>query len=332
MSGLLHLRLTVPTELGDDVRDLLTDNGGICNVTYVRGASLEPVGDVFEADVARELVSSVVTQLRQIGVAERGGIVLTRPAATPFDQAARIEHDAPGEADDAVIWDVVLDQAESAATPTVSYYLFLLLATMLAGVAIITDSPVLVVGAMVVGPEFMLIAAICTGLGLGHFRLVRRSLVLLLSGFAFAIVVTAALAWLGLRTGFIDPLSITGARPLTGFIWKPDKWSFVVALLAGAAGVLAMATDKSNAMVGVFISVTTVPAAGGMALGLALWDVDEFVGSAAQLGLNFGGLIASGFATILALRGGWAYAESRDAAFFHRARSRMIERRAHVRD
>ena len=75
---------------------------------------------------------------------------------------------------------------------------------------------------------------------------------------------------------------------------------------------------------------------GGLLLGVAgdgaLWDVDEFVGSAAQLGLNFGGLIASGFATILALRGGWAYAESRDAAFFHRARSRMIERRAHVHD
>ena len=29
-------------------------------------------------------------------------------------------------------------------------------------------------------------------------------------------------------------------RPQTGFIWHPDRWSFIVALMAGAAGVLAM--------------------------------------------------------------------------------------------
>ncbi len=47
-------------------------------------------------------------------------------------------------------------------------------------------------------------------------------------------------------------------------------------------------------MVGVLISVTTVPAAGNLALGLAVWEPDEITGSLAQLGANIGGMILAG--------------------------------------
>ena len=46
----------------------------------------------------------------------------------------------------------------------------------------------------------------------------------------------------------------------------------VVALLAGAAGVLSVTAGRTNVLVGVFISVTTVPAAGNLAVALALAD------------------------------------------------------------
>ncbi len=71
---------------------------------------------------------------------------------------------------------------------------------------------------------------------------------------------------------------MTRPRPNTGFIWHPDAWSFIVALLAGAAGALALAIEKTATMVGVFISVTTVPAAGNLALGLAVWESGEIDG------------------------------------------------------
>ena len=50
-------------------------------------------------------------------------------------------------------------------------------------------------------------------------------------------------------------------------IYTPDKWSFIVALIAATAGVLSLTSRKSGALTGVFISVTTVPAAGNIALG-----------------------------------------------------------------
>ena len=108
----------------------------------------------------------------------------------------------------------------------------------------------------------------------------------------------AALALLARWTGLITAEMVTRPRPLTGFIWHPDRWSFIVALVAGAAGVLAMTTSKSAAMVGVFISVTTVPAAGNLALSLALWAPEEVRGSASQLLVNIAGMLVAGVLTV----------------------------------
>jgi uncharacterized membrane protein len=98
---------------------------------------------------------------------------------------------------------------------------------------------------------------------------------------------------------------VTAARPLTGFIWRPDKWSAVVAVLAGCAGVLSQTAGRSNALVGVFISVTTVPAAGDLALSVAVWAPHQIGGSATQLGINLIGMTLAGITTLLLQRTLW---------------------------
>jgi uncharacterized hydrophobic protein (TIGR00271 family) len=94
--------------------------------------------------------------------------------------------------------------------------------------------------------------------------------------------------------------------PQTDFIVQPDLWSFMIALLAGVAGVLALTTAKSGPLVGVFISVTTVPAVGTLALcvGLGIWS--EIPPALAQLGINIAGLVISGTATLLVMRAVWS--------------------------
>ena len=298
---LIHVRLTVPTALTPQVRDLLVDHDHVTNVTFLEGASLDPVGDLIECDVARETASQLLGALDDLRVTELGGIVVSTPSGTPFAAARRIERLAPGDPDDAVIWEKVVADAYSASRPTITFHVFLVLATILAAVAVITDSSVLIVGAMVVGPEFSTVAALCTGLVLLRWGLAGRSLRLLVFSFTFAIAVVAALAAVLVVLGTITPDMVTRPRPQTGFIWHPDIWSFVVALVAGAAGVLALSTDKANAMVGVFISVTTVPAAGNMALGIATGETSEIVGSASQLGVNLLGMVLAG-TIVLALQ------------------------------
>lgn len=314
---LIHVRLTVPADLCDPVRDLLLDHACTTNVTVQSGVLVKPGGgDLIECDVAREQAGELLRALDRIGLDERGGIVIVTPTGTPFAEARRLERVAPGHPDDAVIWDSVEAQAESGAVPTVSYLLFLVLAVVLAAIAVITDSAVLVVGAMVVGPEFSAIAAACAGIVLGRPRLVGRSLRLLVLSFLFAIVAVALLALLLRAVGWITPDMVTRPRPNTGFIWHPDRWSFIVALVAGAAGALALAVERPATMVGVFISVTTVPAAGNLALGLAVGDEGEIFGSLAQLGANIGGMIISGTLLLLVVRRWWPGITTRTERLF----------------
>ncbi len=302
---LMHLRLTVPTELSDEVVELLESQERSANLTVLAGASRSPVGDLVECDVARELVGEILTRLTALGLDEEGGIVVTTPTATPFAGARRLELAAPGDPDDAVIWEAVIEQAYAASRPTVSYHVFLVLATLLAAIAVITDSSVLVIGAMVVGPEFVTVAAIAIGLVFRRRGLTVRALRLLVMSFLFAIAVVAVLSLLASVTGLVTSEMVSRPRPQTGFIWHPDRWSFIVALIAGAAGVLALSTAKANAMVGVFISVTTVPAAGNLALAIGTWTPSEIRGSLAQLGVNLVGLVVAGVLVLLLQRALW---------------------------
>lgn len=318
---LVHFRLTVPADLADQVRALLVGHACTTNVTVQPGAVVDPEGDLIEADVAREQAGSLLTELHVLGMEERGGIVISNPVGTPFARADELEANAPGHPDDAVIWESVEAHAEAGAVPTISFHVFLVLAVALAAIAVITDSSVLVVGAMVVGPEFSAIAAISAGIVLNRWGLALRSLRLLVLSFAFAVAVVTLLALVGRMVGSITLDDVTRARPNTGFIWHPDQWSFIVALLAGTAGALALAIDRTAIMVGVFISVTTVPAAGNLALGLAFGEGGEIRGSLAQLGANVAGMVVAGALVLLLVRTSWPWLAARSERLFGQGRA-----------
>src|SRR3954452_6290465 len=111
-------------------------------------------------------------------------------------------------------------------------------------------------------------------------------------------MLTTLLAVIARALGWVNIGDVTGARPGTDFIYSPDRWSFIVALIAAAAGVLSLTSARVGGLSGVFISVTTVPAAGNVALGLAFGAMGEVVGSATQLVVNIGGMVLAGWATL----------------------------------
>jgi uncharacterized hydrophobic protein (TIGR00271 family) len=289
------------------VSDLLIGHECTTNVTIQAGVVTKPEGDLVECDVAREEAGSLLRMLEEVDLDERGAILIETPTGTPFREARRLERLAPGHPDDAVIWESVEAQGYAGAVATVSYLIFLVLAVILAAIAVLTDSAILVVGAMVVGPEFAAVAAAAAGIVLLRWTLVGRSLRLLVMTFTFAVAVVTVLALLCRAVGWITPEMVAAPRPNTDFIWHPQQWSLIVALVAGTAGALALAIEKSATMVGVFISVTTVPAAGNLALGLAVWNPNEIMGSLAQLGINIVGMIVSGTALLLVVRTSWPW-------------------------
>lgn len=302
---LLHLRVTCPTDRTDQVRALFESDAGTAHLAVVPGGSVTPPGDLFLVDVAREAADGLVRGLRELQIDRDGGIALEAVDTAVSRSAELAEDRAPGDGADAVVWEQVVRTTAADSTLSVAYVAFLTIATLLAAVAIVNDSAILVIGAMVLGPEFGPIAALAVALVHGRRTIARQALVALAVGFAVAIGVTTLVALLGRWTHWYGPDLLDAARPATGFITRPDRWSVLVAVLAGIAGVLSLTSAKSGALVGVFISVTTVPAAADMALSLALGNGQELGDAATQLGINLAGILVAAIATLVVQRAVW---------------------------
>lgn len=289
-----------PPEITDEVLAVLAADPGVTHVTLARGAALEPKGDLVQADVAREAANDVLDDLAALGVSRSGGLTLT-PVETMLSEAGeRAVHEAPGDPSDAVVWEELLAQTHEESSLNATFLAFLTIACLLAAVGVATDSSVTVVGAMVVGPEFGPLAAFAVALVRREFRLLRRSAIALAVGFPVAMVVTllATLVWQ--QAGWITIDGVSGIDEVD-FIYQVGPFSLVVALLAGAAGMLSLVTAKSAALVGVFISVTTVPAAGFAVVAATLGEWRVAFMSAGQLAVNMVGVIVAGV-IVLALR------------------------------
>ena len=308
---MLHLRLIVPAEHSEAVDSCLADAPGVTNVVCLRGAAVDPAGDMVICDVARESASAVIEQLRGLGL-DRAGSIAVEEVDVSLSRAAReAERRAPGFGTDAVVWEEVEARTTEESTLSVTYLVFMSVAMMIAGVGLLLDQPILIVGAMVVGPEFGPLAGLCVGLVQRRSTEAKRSLAALLAGFPVGMAVTMLFTWGLTAAGLLDRSMLVTDRPMTEFIYKPDALSFVVAFLAGIAGMLSLTSAKSGALVGVLISVTTVPAASNVAVASAYGVFDEAAGSALQLGINLGGIALAGTLTLLVQRQVWRQVQER---------------------
>jgi uncharacterized hydrophobic protein (TIGR00271 family) len=301
----LHLRLHAPSELTPRILDGLLASGVATNISVHPASGRDPEGDLVLADVAREAASDVLDWLRRIGVEERGSIAVEEVDLTLSRGARNANRNAPGKGSDAIVWEAMAKSARDETSLTVSFLVFFAVATMLAGIAVLLDSAILVVGAMIVGPEFGALAGICTGTIRQSWDLARRSALALLVGFPVGIVATVLLTWLITALDLVDETYLTRPRPQTSFIFNPDAMSFVVALLAGIAGMLALTSARSGAVIGVLVSVTTIPAAGNAAVATAYGEPEQAWTSLEQLGLNLAGIVVAGIATLLVQQAAW---------------------------
>lgn len=300
------MRMIVPADRTEEVVGTIEKTVGTTHLAVIPGAARDPAGDLVLCDVAREAGDELIADLRALGIDRTGSIAVDDIGLSLSKRAERAEEAAPGEGADAVLWEHLQGATHEESTLSVTYVAFLTLATMIAACGVVLDNAILIVGAMAVGPEFGPLAGICTALVQRRPRLAVRSLVALLVGFAAAMALTVLFS-LGMNaTGLFTEDLLHGDRPNTGFIYAPDWFSFVVGLLAGAAGTLSLTSAKSGALVGVAISVTTVPAAANAAVALGYGDLGQTRGSVEQLLLNLLAIVLAGTLTLLAQKYFWA--------------------------
>jgi uncharacterized hydrophobic protein (TIGR00271 family) len=311
---MLHLRLISPSDRTDDVVRLIEKTVGTTHLVVIPGAARNPAGDVVMCDVAREAADELLSGLQELDLTRTGSIAVENIDLSLSKRADKAEAEAPGEGADAVLWEHLAEATHEESTLSVTYLAFITLATVIAACGVVLDNAILIVGAMAVGPEFGPLAGFSTALVQRAPRLALRSLTALLVGFAVAMAATVGFSLFMDAVGLFSQVKLDAARPNTGFIYAPDWFSFVVAVLAGAAGTLSLTSAKSGALVGVAISVTTVPAAANAAVALTYGDTVQTWKSTEQLLLNLVGIVLAGTLTLLAQKWLWAHQRERRSA------------------
>jgi uncharacterized hydrophobic protein (TIGR00271 family) len=298
----VHLRIVAPRAEADAALAVLRRTDSVVNVVTLRDAATKPDGDLLLCDVANEDASVVLDDLRAIGIERCGSVSVEFVETVLSDRAARAEAAAGGLPSDAVVWEEVEARTQESSELSGAFLAFMVLAMLIGAVGIFLDSEILVVGAMVVGPEFGPTAGLCVALVARRGGLAGRSAGALAVGFPLGIALTV-LAALAFRATGVTPDTFTEAdHGLSRSIANPDFLAFFVAVCAGAAGVLSLTTAKSGALIGVLISVTTIPAASNVAVAAAYGEWETAGGSLAQLGLNLAGIVLSGVAVLLLQR------------------------------
>jgi uncharacterized hydrophobic protein (TIGR00271 family) len=302
-----HIRLASPPDLTEHLVEVLAAESGVTNVVVVPGCARRPgtgtgpsstagTGD-FDAvqfDVPRRSANAVLRHLRAIG--DEGGIPI---AIENVDAIIGGQPDAAAgsgfvQRDAAPVWDVVEAGIRSNAVYPPSFFTLLAIAGLIGAVGILTNSQILIVGAMVVGPEYNAIIGVALGIEKRERDPVVRGLLALLFGFAAAIVITLAFGLVIRWSGKTPADFSAGVRPVAEFISNPDLFSVVVAVLAGIVGVVSLTEARASALIGVFISITTIPAAANIGLSLAYASLAAARGSFFQLLLNVAVLIVVG--------------------------------------
>jgi uncharacterized hydrophobic protein (TIGR00271 family) len=295
---MVHLRIVVPSDRSEKVVDLLEAAPSTTNLVLLEGAARQPPGDVVLCDVAREDASVVIDDLKELRVHRDGSIALEQIDSQISDVARRAERAARGAPSDAVVWEEVEARTSESIELSGTFLAFMVLACLIASVGIFTGSPILIVGAMVVGPEFGPLAGLCVAAVERRFGVGLRSLTALAVGFPVGITAAFLFTLICVATGLVDSNFKSIDNPLTQFIAEPDEFSFIVAAFAGAAGVLSLTSAKSGALVGVLISVTTIPAAANIGVAAALGNWTDWRGAMAQLALNLVAIFLAGVSTL----------------------------------
>ena len=308
---MIHLRVVSPPETTDALVPALRSEPAVMNLTVLRSAVSNPDGDAVQFDVLQGAADEVIERLRHLGVEQRGSIVLENIDASVSALADSVSARRTRFQQFRPVWAEVEARIRLGGSYPPSWFGLLTIAGLIGAVGILTNSEILIVGAMVVGPEYGAILSLAFGVNRHDRTRVWHAAAALVIGFTLAVAGALLLSLLIRWTGLEPKAYALGIRPVSSLIDTPNWFSFIVALLAGVVGVLSITEYRSSTLIGVFISVTTIPAASDIGVSLAFGSGSEAWGSTLQLLLNVTVLTAVAIAGLPAQRAIWRRATRR---------------------
>ncbi|HEX5302181.1 MAG TPA: DUF389 domain-containing protein [Streptosporangiaceae bacterium] len=308
---MIHLRVASPPDVTGVLMPVLRSEPAVLNLTVLPGVVSHPDGDAVHFDVLHGAANEVIGRLRDLGLDQCGSIVLENVDTSISAHADRAAARQGRYREFTPVWAEVESRIALEGAFPPSWFVLLVIAGLIGAVGILTNSQILIVGAMVVGPEYGAILSLAFGVTHRDSSRILRSAAALAGGFTLAVAGALLLA-LVIRGAGLEPRAYAlGVRPVSALIDTPNWFSFIVALLAGVVGVVSLTEARSATLIGVFISVTTIPAASDTGVSLAFGSDSEAWGSVLQLLLNVTVLTAVAIAGLPAQRAIWRRAGHR---------------------
>ena len=178
-----------------------------------------------------------------------------------------------------------------------SFWVLIVLATVIATAGVMTDSTATVIGAMIVAPLMTPILGTALSVVLADRRLILRNLGMVLAGAASVIVIAYILGLTAHAHLLADTNSQIAARV------SPRLIDLVAALATGAVGAFAMVrSDVSDTLPGVAIAISLVPPLAVVGLTLESGAPEQALGALLLFGTNVTAIIATGTVMFLAYR------------------------------
>lgn len=285
------LRVTCPPGRTDHITHLLLTEAGATEITVFEQVSRISAADLILAEVPRSVVDEILGR-----IAEVHDHPDLHVSVQPSERLVPPQDD-DGADEDAIIWAQVVQDVHETGRASWMNVLLMLVAACIAAIGILQDQLLLIVGAMALSPDYYPVADTCLSIVRRNWGRAARAIGTLASSFAVAIAGAWLLTEVLGRTGLVSSATVP-PQELTLFISRPDALSVVVALFAGVAGALAITLPDARGLVGVFVSITTIPAAANIGVAFAGRDWSEVAGAAVQLGFNVASLVVAGTLTL----------------------------------
>ena len=149
---MIHLRVVSPPDVTTMLMPALRTEAAVMNLTLHSEAASNPDGDAVHFDVLNGAANDVIGRLRDLGLAQRGSIVMENVDTSISTLADRTTASRGRFQRFAPVWAEVEARLTTEGIFPPSWYSLLVIAGLIGAVGILTNSQILIVGAMVVRP------------------------------------------------------------------------------------------------------------------------------------------------------------------------------------
>lgn len=178
----------------------------------------------------------------------------------------------------------IIAEITDSASPGFDFFLLVVLSCSIATMGLVTNSPAVIIGAMLVAPLMSPIIGLGLGSIIGNARLVESALSALLRGAVLAVLLSALMTAINRNLPFVvlqelpeEVISRTHPSPI----------DLVIALAGGLAAAYAMTRPKiSAALPGVAIATALMPPLCTIGIGIAMERLDVAGGAALLFATN----------------------------------------------